>query len=84
MQVKILDRLQVSIMIFYPQKAKIFLNPVSIDKAIYLNKEEFFCSKTYHLLIFLQMKTVERVPQGRATENLNVRQSLHPHLDLIM
>lgn len=45
-----LDQLQGSIMIFYPKKQKYFKTlTVSIDKAIYLNKE-CFCSNSCHLI----------------------------------
>lgn len=44
-------------MIFYPKKQNDFETlRVSIDKAIYLNREEFFCSSVYHLLVFYKLK----------------------------
>lgn len=40
-------------MTVYPKKQNDFKTlRASIDKAIYLNKEELFCSNTYQLLIF--------------------------------
>lgn len=44
-------------MTVYPKKQNDFKTlRASIDKAIYLNKEELFCSNTYQLLIFHKWK----------------------------